>query len=79
MTRFGAVFACSNTGFMMSPERNTNRLSRSRYCSKSAIGRVATPDSIAAFATAGAMRRISRGSNGFGISEPGPKVGASPP
>ncbi len=33
----------------------------------SAIGRVATPDSAAAFATAGAMRRMSRESNGFGI------------
>jgi hypothetical protein len=46
---------------------------------KSEIGRVATPDSIAALATAGAMRRISRGSNGLGMSEPLPKVRASPP
>src|SRR4051812_41678026 len=42
------------------------------------MGRVATPESIAAFATAGAMRRISRGSNGLGISEPGPKPCTSP-
>ena len=48
------------------------------YSSKFVIGRVATPDSIAAFATAGAMRRISRGSNGLGISEPGPKPCVSP-
>ena len=33
----------------------------------SAIGRVATPESAAACATAGAMRRIRRESNGFGI------------
>ena len=32
----------------------------------SAIGRVATPLSIAAFATAGAIAAISRGSNGSG-------------
>ena len=39
---------------------------------------MATPDAIAAFATAGAMRRISRGSNGLGISEPGPNPCVSP-
>ncbi len=33
----------------------------------SSIGRVATPLSIAAFATAGATTSIRRGSNGFGI------------
>ena len=33
----------------------------------SAIGRVATPDSIAALATAGASSTIRRGSNGLGI------------
>ncbi len=33
----------------------------------SAIGRVATPESAAAFATAGAMRRIRRESKGLGI------------
>jgi len=33
----------------------------------SAIGRVATPDFSAARATAGAMRRIRRESNGVGI------------
>ena len=48
------------------------------YSSKFVIGRVATPESIAALATAGAMRRISRGSNGLGISEPGPKPCVSP-
>ncbi len=33
----------------------------------SSIGRVATPESIAALATAGAILTIRRGSNGFGI------------
>jgi len=33
---------------------------------------------MAAFATAGAMRRINRGSNGLGISDPGPKPCVSP-
>jgi hypothetical protein len=33
----------------------------------SAIGRVATPLSAAAFATAGAMRRMRRESNGVGM------------
>ena len=45
----------------------------------SAMGRVATPVSMAAFATAGAMRRMRRGSNGEGMSESGPKARVSPP
>ena len=40
----------------------------------SAIGRVATPLAIAACATAGAMRVISRGSNGLGIRYSGPNA-----
>ncbi len=40
----------------------------------SAIGRDATPLSIAARATAGATRVISRGSKGFGIRYSGPKL-----
>ena len=40
----------------------------------SAIGRVATPLVIAPSATAGAMRVINRGSNGFGIRYSGPKL-----
>ena len=40
----------------------------------SAIGRVATPDSAAALATAGAIRIIRRGSNGLGIRYSGPKL-----
>ena len=51
---------------------------RSRYASKSAIGRVATPLSIAAFATAGGTITISRGSNGFGIRYSGPNDRSSP-
>ena len=39
----------------------------SRYSSKSLIGRVATPLSIAAFATAGAMLVMRRGSNARGM------------
>jgi hypothetical protein len=38
----------------------------------SSIGRVATPESIAACATAGAILMIRRGSNGFGIRYSGP-------
>lgn len=40
--------------------------SRSRYSSMSNVIR-ATPDSIAAFATAGATHHSTRGSNGFGM------------
>ena len=47
--------------------------------SQFSIGRVATPESIAAFATAGAMRTIKRGSNGRGMIYSGPKVAPSPP
>jgi hypothetical protein len=45
----------------------TKRVSERRYASRSAIGRVATPDSAAARATAGAIRRISRRSKGLGV------------
>ncbi len=45
----------------------------------SAIGRVATPTSTAAWATAGAIFIIRRGSNGFGIRYSGPKLSLSPP
>ena len=44
----------------------------------SAIGRAATPESAAAWATAGAMRIISRGSNGFGIRYSRPKLRVVP-
>ena len=37
------------------------------YACMSSIGRVATPASAAALATAGAMRKIRRVSNGFGM------------
>ena len=52
--------------------------SRSRYASKSAIGRVATPLSIAALATATGTLTMSRGSNGFGIRYSGPNDSDSP-
>ena len=67
MTRRVALRAAANTGRMNSPVCVTKRSSDSRYTSRSAIGLVATPDSAAARATAGAMRSISRESNGFGI------------
>ncbi len=66
-TRLGASLAAANIGFMMRPDWYTKRLSRPRYPSKSVTGRVATPESIAACATAGAILAISRGSNGRGI------------
>ena len=44
----------------------------------SVIGRVATPDSSAALATAGAMVVIRRGSKGFGIRYSGPKDSSWP-
>ena len=56
------------TGFMMKPERNTNWVSRSRVGVRSSIGRARRRSPSPATATAGAMRRIRRGSNGFGIS-----------
>ena len=45
----------------------------------SAIGRVATPESIAAWATAGAIEEMSRGSKGLGIRYSGPNLSASMP
>ena len=42
------------------------------------MGRSATPESPAAFATAGAIFIISRGSNGFGIRYSGPKLSVAP-
>ena len=42
------------------------------------LGRAATPDSCAAFATAGAMRRIRRASNGFGMMYSGPNASSCP-
>ena len=41
--------------------------------SQSLIGRVATPESMPARATAGAILTMRRGSNGFGIRYSGPK------
>src|SRR6478672_993001 len=69
---FGACLAALKIGFISSPECQTKLVSRARYASKSSIGRVATPESIAAFATAGAIITMSRGSNGFGIRYSGP-------
>jgi hypothetical protein len=44
----------------------------------STIGRRATPESIAAWATAGGMAEISRGSKGTGIMYSGPNFGRLP-
>ena len=44
----------------------------------SEIGRVATPQSVAAWATAGAMRVIRRGSKGLGMRYSRPKLSFSP-
>jgi hypothetical protein len=65
--RRGASRAAWNTGRMNMPVCVTKRVSDWRYASSSAMGRVATPDASAALATAGAMRRMSRVSNGVGI------------
>src|SRR5205807_8329172 len=73
-TRRGADFAAENTGFISSPKWYTYCVIESRYASRSAIGRVATPESIAAFATAGATRAIRRGSKGRGMMYSGPKL-----
>ena len=45
----------------------------------SASGRVATPESTAACATAGATRAMRRGSNGRGMMYSGPKLIVSIP
>ena len=66
-TRFGFERAASITGRMNIAVCSTKRLSERRYAPMSSIGRVATPDARAASATAGAKRRISRESNGFGM------------
>jgi len=42
------------------------------------IGRNATPEASAAFATAGAIFIIRRGSKGFGIRYSGPKLKLAP-
>ena len=65
--RLGASRAAWNTGRMNMPVWVMKRVSDCRYASRSAIGRVATPDASAAFATAGAMRRMRRESNGVGM------------
>ena len=52
----GRRLAASNTGSIGRAGLVYERVSWSRYASKSSIGRVATPLSMAAFATAGAMR-----------------------
>ena len=65
-------------GFIVVPEAYTKVCRRSRYASMSAMGRCATPLSMAAWATAGAIFIISRGSNGLGIRYSGPKVSFSP-
>ncbi len=52
---------------MIKPERNTNEFNLASYASQSSIGRLATPVSHAALATAGAIFRIKRGSKGFGM------------
>ena len=51
----------------------------SLYASMSTIGRAATPESIAACATAGASITSRRGSNGRGIRYSAPNEGTSPP
>ncbi len=66
-TRLGDWRAALNSGRINMPVCDTKRLSDSTYASMSLIGRVATPEASAARATAGAMRRISRESNGVGI------------
>ncbi len=71
--RLGSFFAAVKIGFIRSPDVYTNCVSRSLYASKSAIGRVATPESIAALATAGAIITMRRGSKGLGIRYSGPK------
>ncbi len=43
------------------------------------MGRVATPESMAALATAGAIFTISRGSKGLGMRYSGPKDKSSMP
>ena len=67
--------ALENTGFITMPDLKTKSLRRVWYSLKSLIGRVATPDSMAALATASGTVVISLGSNGFGIrySRPKPK------
>ena len=61
------------------PEWYTKRRNCWRYAAKSSIGRVATPLSIAALATAGATFSIRRGSKGLGIRYSGPKRRPSAP
>jgi hypothetical protein len=72
--RRGDSFAAAKMGFMMSPEWYTNSFRRWMYAGKSLIGSVATPLSIAARATAGAIFTMSRGSNGRGMMYSRPKL-----
>jgi hypothetical protein len=72
--RRGDCLAAVKIGFMIRPDWYTNSLSFWTYAGKSLIGSVATPLSIAAWATAGAIFTMRRGSNGRGMRYSGPKL-----
>ena len=65
--RFGLVLALlvNKRIILLSEPIRSNK--SSLYFSQSVMGANATPDSIAAFATAGGTSAINLGSNGFGI------------
>ena len=65
--RLGSRRAFSITTLVTSRERESIASSRRRYAPMSAIGWRATPDVIAASATAGATQSSTRKSNGLGI------------
>src|SRR5213075_1718794 len=77
--RLGSRRAFSITTPMTSRERDSIASSRRRYAAMSVIGARATPDFIAASATAGATHRSTRWSNGFGIRYSRPNRKLWPP
>ncbi len=77
--RFGSRRAFSITVLMTSRERESIASSRRRYAAMSAIGCRATPERMAASATAGATQRSTRWSKGFGIRYSRPKRNDCPP
>ena len=77
--RLGSRRAFSRTTLMTSLERESIASSRRRYAPMSVIGSRATPERMAASATAGATQRSTRGSKGFGIRYSRPNRNDWPP
>ncbi len=80
MTRFGAALASENSGFIEESRAEDEAVEALVVGLEILDGAPGDADVHGrARATAGAMRRISLGSKGLGMSALGPKAGVSPP